>query len=154
MGDYRRYHYTPRERIRYFVEAVVLTLLASDLFYHSWLAISLFIPFYPIYLKIRAKQLLQQQKQELCLQFKETILSVAAALNAGYSVENAWREAYNEMTQMYGTDALMVRELRHLLAHLALNVPLEQLLQDFALRSDMEDVNEKPNPPAMLGRME
>lgn len=141
MGDYRKYHYSLRERIRYFAEAAVLILLVSELFYDSWLAIGLLVPFYPVYLKIRAKQLLQQQKQELCLQFKETILSVAAALNAGYSVENAWREAYAEMTQMYGEDALMVQELRHLLAHLALNVPLEQLLQDFAVRSDMEDVN-------------
>ena len=91
MGDYRKYHYSPRERIRYFAEAAVLILLVSDLFYDSWLALGLLAPFYPVYLKIRAKQLLQQQKQELCLQFKETILSVAAALNAGYSVENAWR---------------------------------------------------------------
>lgn len=141
MGDYRNYHYSMRERMRYFLEAFAWILLVSDLFYHSWCALVLLIPFYPVYLKIRAEQLLQRQKQELCLQFKETILAVAAALNAGYSVENAWREAYAEIVQIYGTDALMVRELQYLLAHLALNVPLEQLLQDFAMRSDMEDVN-------------
>ena len=45
------------------------------------------------------------------------------------------------MVRMYGMDALMVQELQHILAHLALNVPLEQLLGDFAERSDMEDVN-------------
>lgn len=141
LGDYRSYHYSMRERIHYFLEAVVVILLVSDLFYHSWFAIGLLVPFYPVYLKIRAKQLLQRQKQELSLQFKETILAVAAALNAGYSVENAWREAYAEIMQMYGPDALMVRELQYLLAHMALNVPLEQLLQEFAVRSDMEDVN-------------
>ncbi len=141
MRDYRTYHYCARERIRYFLEAMLLILLVSDLFYHSWLALGLIVPFYPIYLKIRARQLLQRQKQELCLQFKETILAVAAALNAGYSVENAWREARSEMVQMYGPEALMVQELQHMLAHLAMNVPLEQLLRDFARRSDMEDVN-------------
>ena len=141
MRDYRNYHYSPRERMRYFLEAAVWIALVSELFYHSWLALCLLIPFYPVYLKIRARRLLQQQKQELCIQFKETILAVAAALNAGYSVENAWREAHGEMVRMYGTDALMVQELQHILAHLALNVPLEQLLGDFAERSDMEDVN-------------
>ena len=63
LGDYRKYHYSPRERIRYFAEAAVLILLVSDLFYDSWLALGLLAPFYPVYLKIRAKQLLQQQNR-------------------------------------------------------------------------------------------
>ena len=141
MRDYNVYHYSFKEHIRYFSEAALLILLVSYLFYHSLFAVLLLIPFYPIFLKIKARQLLQQQKQELCQQFKETIFSVAAALNAGYSVENAWREAMGEMTQMYGEHALMVQELRHMLAHLSMNVPLEELLEDFAQRSDMEDVS-------------
>lgn len=141
MRDYHAYHYSLQEHVRYFLEAVLLILLVSYLFYHSLLAVVLIIPFYPVFLKIKAKRLLQQQKQELCQQFKETIFSVAAALNAGYSIENAWREAKTEMTQMYGENALMVQELKHILAHLSMNVPLEELLYDFAKRSDMEDVD-------------
>ena len=141
MRDYHVYHYSVQEHVRYFVEAVLLILLVSYLFYHSLWAVLLIVPFYPLFLKIKAKRLLQQQKQELCLQFGETISSVAAALHAGYSVENAWREAKAEMTQMYGEQALIVQELQHILAHLSMNVPLEELLYDFARRSDMEDVN-------------
>ena len=141
MRDYHVYHYSLKEHVRYFSEAMLLILLVSYLFYHSVLAVGLLVPFYPIFLKIKAKRLLQQQKQELCQQFKETIFSVAAALNAGYSVENAWREAKTEMTQMYGEQALMVQELQHILAHLSMNVPLEELLYDFAQRSALEDVN-------------
>ncbi len=140
MRDYHRYQYSLGEHVRYFTEAVFLILLVSYLFYHSVFAVILIIPFYPVFLRIKARQLLQQQKQELCGQFKETISSVAVALNAGYSVENAWREAKREMEQMYGEHALIVEELQHLLAHLAMNVPLEELLKDFAVRSDMEDV--------------
>jgi tight adherence protein B len=113
----------------------------SYLFYHSWLALVLLVPFYPVFLRLKSKRLLQQKKQELCLQFKEAILSVAAALNAGYSVENAWTEARTEMVQMYGEKALIVRELTQIQAHLSMNVPLEELLQDFARRSDLEDVS-------------
>lgn len=141
MRDYHVYHYSLKEHVRYFSEAMLLILLVSYLFYHSILAVGLLVPFYPIFLKIKAKRLLQQQKQELCQQFKETIFSVAAALNAGYSVENAWREAKTEMTQMYGEQALMVQELQHILAHLSMNVPLEELLYDFAQRSALEDVS-------------
>lgn len=141
MRDYHVYHYSLREHVRYFSEAVLIILLISYLFYHSLLAVILIIPFYPVFLKIRERQLLRQQKQELCQQFKETIFSVAAALNAGYSVENAWREAKTELAQMYGENALMVQELQHILAHLFMNVPLEELLRDFARRSDLEDVS-------------
>lgn len=141
MRDYSVYHYSAREHMRYFSEAVILILLVSYLFYHSLLAVWLILPFYPIFLKIRARQLCRQQKQDLCQQFKETIFSVAAALNAGYSVENAWKEAMDEMIQMYGEDALMVQELRYIMAHLSMNVPLEDLLEDFAKRSDLEDVS-------------
>ena len=45
------------------------------------------------------------------------------------------------MAQLYGEQALMVQELQHILAHLSMNVPLEDLLYDFARRSDMEDVS-------------
>lgn len=141
MHDYRVYHYTLQEHLKYFSEALVLILLVSYLFYHSLFAAVLIVPFYPIFLKIQAQQLLRQQKQELCQQFKETIFSVAAALNAGYSIENAWREAKTEMEQLFGKNALMVQELQHILAHLSMNVPLEELLYDFAKRSDMEDVS-------------
>jgi tight adherence protein B len=139
--DYHVYHYSFSEHVRYFLQAAGLILLVSYLFYHSWLAVFLLVPFYPIFLKLKAKRLLQQKKQELCLQFKEAILSVAAALNAGYSVEHAWMEARTEMIQMYGEQALIVRELTQIQAHLSMNVPLEELLEDFARRSDLEDVN-------------
>jgi tight adherence protein B len=139
--DYHVYHYSFSEHVRYFLQAAGLIFLVSYLFYHSWLAVFLLIPFYPIFLKLKAKRLLQQKKQELRLQFKEAILSVAAALNAGYSVEHAWTEARTEMIQMYGEKALIVRELTQIQAHLSMNVPLEELLEDFAKRSDLEDVN-------------
>lgn len=69
MRDYRNYHYSPRERLRYFLEAAVWIALVSDLFYHSWLALCLFIPFYPVYLKIRAELLLLLLQQPLCPNF-------------------------------------------------------------------------------------
>ena len=141
MRDYHGYHYTLKEHAYYFLEAMLVILLVSYLFYHSLYAAVLIVPFYPVFLKIKAVRLLQRQKQELCQQFKEAISSVAAALNAGYSVENAWREAKAEMTQMYGESALIVQELRHIQVHLSMNVPLEELLYDFARRSDIEDVS-------------
>lgn len=141
MRDYRSYRFSKKEYVLYFLQAAGILGVVSYLFYHSTYAMALILPFYPVYLKTKAGRLLQKQQQELQLQFKETIVAVATALNAGYSIENAWREARNEVEKMYGARALMVQELNYMLAHVELNVSLEELLYDFALRSALEDVN-------------
>ncbi len=140
MRDYRHYRYSVREYGYYFLQAAGLVGMISYLFYHSWAALFLIIPLYPVYLHIQAGRLGGRLRQALCEQFKETILSVAAALGAGYSIENAWREAYGELLQMYGADAPMVKELRSILTQVSMNVPLEELLYDLAARSGLEDV--------------
>ena len=42
-----------------------------------------------------------QKEKEFQLQFKEAILAVSSAMNIGYSVENAFREAQKELKKIY-----------------------------------------------------
>lgn len=112
----------------------------SYLFYRSWLIMAVLWIFYPFYWKRKKKQKIQKQQDILCKQFKDSIQCVAASLAAGYSIENAFREAYTEMRLQYGENALMTEELRYMNSFLSLNIPLEQLLYDFASRSGLEDV--------------
>ncbi len=86
--------------------------------------------------------MIRRQRQELADQFKDAILSVAAGLQAGYSIENAFLEAGKDMERLYGTDSLMAKEIRYLKKGLQNHVPLEILLADLGRRSgeaDMED---------------
>ena len=122
------------------IQALGIVSLVSYLFYHSLLAMVLVIPFYPVFLRMKAQVLLQKQKSMLQEQFKEAICALATALGAGYSIENAWKEARKEVEKLFGEHALIVQELNHMLAHLEMNVSLEELLSDFALRSGLEDV--------------
>lgn len=55
-------------------------------------------------------------------------------------MENSWLEAKKEMERLFGPDALMVCELRQMVTKLALNIPLEDLLEDFARRSASDDI--------------
>ena len=82
----------------------------------------------------------RERKQELTFQFKEAMQAVLGALMAGYSMENAFREAQNEMLQLYGQDTFMVKELQEINTKTALNEPLEKQLQNFAERSGIEDI--------------
>ena len=140
MRDYRRYYFSKKEYVLFAIQALGIVSLVSYLFYHSLLAMVLVIPFYPVFLRMKAQVLLQKQKSMLQEQFKEAICALATALGAGYSIENAWKEARKEVEKLFGEHALIVQELNHMLAHLEMNVSLEELLSDVALRSGLEDV--------------
>lgn len=83
---------------------------------------------------------LVRAREELAIQFRECILSVAASLQAGYSVENAFIECRQDMVLMYGETALICDELDFIRRGLKINISLEELLMDMANRSDCEDI--------------
>lgn len=73
---------------------------------------------YPLILR---KDLKRRRKEALKLQFKDAILSAASGLNAGYSVENAFAAALEEMDRLYGKDSMISQELRLILAKTRMN---------------------------------
>lgn len=138
--NYQDYLFSWKERLRMLAEYLALSGGFAYLFYRSWLVFAVLWIFYPIYRKRKKQQMIQKQQNILCRQFKDSIQCAASSMAAGYSIENAFREAYAEMRMQYGPDALMTEELRYISSCLSLNIPLEQLLHDFANRSGLEDV--------------
>ena len=109
-------------------------------FYISlYMAWSLFYFHSTVYSK-REKETAGTAKRDTSLQFRDAMQSVAAALQAGYSMENAWRESEKEMTELYGQDGIFVGELHQINQAVGMNQPIEKLLYEFALRSDCEDI--------------
>lgn len=121
-------------------EYAALSCGFAYLFYRSWAVMILFWIFYPIYRKRKKKQFILKRQDILCRQFKDSIQCVAASMAAGYSIENAFKEAYAEIRLQYGGNAWMTEELRYMTSCLSLNIPLDRLLYDFANRSGLEDV--------------
>ena len=117
--------------------AVVLGYLFYDSFYMTVIA----VPLYFFLLKVREPVLRERRKYKLCVEFREAILAVAASLNAGYSIENAFRESLGEIERLYGTQSDMYRELKYMTGKMSMNVSIEELLDDFSARSDCEDIN-------------
>ena len=50
-------------------------------------------------------------QSRLAKEFLDALRSISAALLAGCSIENAWREAEREMKELYGDNAAMKIEL-------------------------------------------
>lgn len=74
------------------------------------------------------------------MQFREGILSLSAALNAGYSIENAFTEALKDMHFIYGEEAYIIKEFSYIIYQIQMNQTVENVLEDFAYRSQIEEI--------------
>ena len=93
------------------IEAAGAAGLTALLFYRS-IAISLILllPVGGMFLYVWEKEILRKKEREFTRQFLDTLQSVSAALNAGYSLENAMLEAEKEMRIMYREQDRIVRD--------------------------------------------
>ncbi|NBI91282.1 hypothetical protein D3Z45_12070 [Lachnospiraceae bacterium] len=131
-----------REQIRCILEGIGIVFLLAWFFYQSVLALPFLTPVFLLYQKEKRNLLLKRRQKEGANQFKDAILSVSANQKAGYSVENAFRQAYGDMLLLYGRESIICKELYTIIAGLKNNVVLEQLLYDFGKRSGSEDIME------------
>lgn len=98
------------------------------------------MPFAPYWVKRKRREKSGKRRERLRYEFKECLTAVSGALNAGYSMENAWKDAEADMVRFLGEEADMTRELKRMNRQIGLNTPMEKLLSDFAFRSGLEDV--------------
>lgn len=87
------------------------------------------------------KKRIMERKWELNLQFRDGITSISSALNAGYSIENAICEAKKDLLLMYDENTIIVKEFQYMIYQMNNNQTVEEILQDFAERSSVEDIH-------------
>ena len=138
--NYEEYNLSRREYVLYSAEGLILFGIVSYFFYRSIVAFLLLSPLLVIFLKLKKKELAGKRKEELNMQFKDAVLAVSANQKAGYSVENAFREAYKDMAMLYGKESHICKELNYIAKGLDNNIVLEKLLYDFATRSHIQDI--------------
>ncbi|MCH5280903.1 MAG: type II secretion system F family protein [Lachnospiraceae bacterium] len=125
-----------------FIKGIGLLCLFSILFYNSlWPIIIGSIALIPFYKRERDK-LLKKKHEELAVHFKESLFVVLSALKAGYSVENAFVEAQKEMQFRFSEKNVMVQELILINRQVKNNIPIEQLLENFAHKTHSEDIKD------------
>ena len=118
----------------------MLTTAIAYLFYKSIWAVLFGAPFAWFYVKAQEKKMAEARKWEFNQQFKQGILALSAALNAGYSVENAFGEATRDLALLYEEDADIIREFAGITKQLAMNKTVEECLVDLGERTGIEDV--------------
>lgn len=123
------------------VQMVAGVLIMLTLFYRNMILVLLFgIPFVLRGYQDLKKQWEDKRQWQLNLEFKEGLQGMAAALSAGYSMENALEESRRDLEVLYGESSVLSQEFQIMEGQLNLNQPIEMVFEEFAQRSRVEDI--------------
>lgn len=140
--DYKNYKFTYAELALNILIALILCFAIGHYFYDSYLACALLTVFIPWFLKYRRKSYGQKRRDEFRNQFADAICSVSTNQKAGYSIEKSFREAWNDMNNLYGKKSIICKELDIINRGLDNNIILEQMLLDMGNRSGIDDIRQ------------
>ncbi len=93
-------------------------------------------------LRIFGRNRLFEKKNQLTLQFKDMLYSLSSALSVGKSVETGLKDSLTDLRVIYPdpqTDILV--ELEYIIRGISMNNTVESMLQKFAERAHLEDVD-------------
>lgn len=131
------------KRIRVFLIGEVLIFLLNGLCYMDFYWILpeqiLLIPYFNI-LKRREKE---REKELYEKGFQDLLQSLMTSLQAGYSLENAFKIASRELEGLYQNQKNpMLKQMRRIVQGMELRIPLESLLADFADITELEEARQ------------
>lgn len=129
-------------------EKLLYTLIASAclfgvgyVFYQNMIFAGILAVFGVFYPKMRKKTIKKARMNKLTLQFKDMLYSLSSAVGAGNSVESALAVTLEDMRQQYNDpNAFIIRELELMVARVQMNRTIEEVFNDFAQRSGIEDI--------------
>lgn len=82
----------------------------------------------------------EKRLKNLLFQFRDMMESLTSSYSAGKNTEGAFQDAYGDMENLYGEKADIVQELRLIVAGLYNGQNIDDLLDNFALRSHLDDI--------------
>ena len=138
--EYEKYRPPVKVRVLWCVEFMLLACLIGKLFY-GFLPVGLLgIAGLPFFVRSKTKKLCQSRREKLLIQFQDLIRSYSTALKAGYSVENAFREAYSDLKYLYEEKDLIMVECSRMEDRMKNGRGIDELLSDLGKRSGLQDI--------------
>lgn len=138
--DYQKYTLDWKEKFLWILSSFAIAGLVSWLFYRSLYGMIVMLPLLFLTRRSFCRYLLGKRKREMLYQFGEMLQIMYSSLKAGYSVENAFTQAWKEYAKLHGEKSIMAQEFCNISHQMMLNEPLEQLVEDLAQRSGIEEI--------------
>lgn len=140
--NYFRQDIKKREYFLAWCQCFVIIGLIAFLYYDSVWAVPALLPIGILYLKQWEGDCLRKKEMAFQRQFQEAIRALSASLSAGYSVENAMKEARKDLRVLYGENEPIQREFTYMIRQIHLHIPVEQVIEEWAERVEQEDVRD------------
>lgn len=138
---YDTYQLSWWEWLLYGLAGLCLAAVIDYIFYREPIFFLFLAPLGGIIPYLMKRRLQRKRQEKLGSQFKDAILALSSALQAGYSAENAWREAWQEMCCIYGEEGLITREFASMVRAISVHETPEQVICEFAERSGLPEVD-------------
>lgn len=140
--DYRNYRPDKAWIVRELIKIVFMSLVVGYLFFKSIVSVFFIIPLGYLVWKRDIKNSCEERKKILAKEFKEMLTLLSGNLNAGYSLERAFCKTYQDLIKCGINYQYIVDEIKLLLHGLEYNKRVEELIEDMAFRSGVEDIKD------------
>lgn len=138
--DYMEYRLSLWEKGKAVLISCGVCIVVAFLFYRSAWGMVLWPCGYVLYKRYLREKKQRERTEGLQEQFMSGMQILNTSLQAGLSMENAWREVQREVGMLYGEESLFFREIKEMNQTVAYNMPIERLFFDFAIRSGVEEI--------------
>ncbi len=144
--DYHIYRMGPADRLIAAALGMAAAVVVLYVFFHSVLlgvlaGLCLIVPAQKLYREYQRKK----RQKNLLIQFKDLLESLSSSYSAGQNTLAAFTDARADMVSIYGETADIVAEIDLIVNGMANNFAVEQLLENFAARSGLEDIESFAN---------
>lgn len=144
--DYHFYSPSLKEKILWFLIGLAAAGAVLYIFYENiWVSLIAGAVCGIAFVPIRNRQVISKRRQKLSLQFRELLDALSTSIGAGRNVQDSFVSAVDDLAVQFGRDADIVKELEIICSGMYNNMPIEELLNNFAQRSGVEDIGNFAN---------
>lgn len=144
--DYAVYNASLGEVILWFLMGFAVSGIVLFIFYENvWVSLIVGIICGIAFVPMRRKQVINKRKRKLVLQFKEMLDSISTSIGAGKNVTDAFFTARDDLVIQFTADSDIVREVEIINQGINNGYRIEDMLLDFADRSEIVDVRNFAN---------
>lgn len=137
--SYRR---NPAEWAFTLSSGIMLCAAAGVLFYEHIGGVLAMLVFLPFYIRFDGSRRREKEKEQMEVQFKDALSCMAAAMQAGSSMERAVGRAAEELQALYPEKAPILRGLKVVCARLELNETVEQAFYRLGEETGIGDIKD------------
>lgn len=95
-----------------------------------------------LFLPVRNLQILNSRQRKLKSQFRDMLEALSTSLGSGQNVQEAFRTAYEDLSNQYDEGAFILHELKIINSGVRNGVNIEELINDLGKRSACTDIED------------